>query len=80
MSGVDLETVQELLEHGSVTMTMRYSHLAPDHRLRAIQTLDSAYRTDTVTARSERSGESQLVSRAGLEPATLCLKGRCSTH
>ncbi len=24
--------------------------------------------------------ENSLVSRAGLEPATLCLKGRCSNH
>ena len=24
--------------------------------------------------------EDILVSRAGLEPATLCLKGRCSNH
>ena len=49
MSGVDLMTVKELLDHASVTMTMRYSHLAPDHRMRAIKTLDSAYRTDTIT-------------------------------
>ena len=26
------------------------------------------------------TGVRRLVSRAGLEPATLCLKGRCSNH
>ena len=30
------KSVKELLGHASVTMTMRYSHLAPDHRMRAI--------------------------------------------
>jgi site-specific recombinase XerD len=43
MNGVDLKTVQELLGHSSLNMTMRYSHLPPDHRLTAIKTLDSAY-------------------------------------
>ena len=41
-------TVKELLGHANLTMTMRYSHLAPDHRTRAIKTLDFAYQTDTV--------------------------------
>ncbi len=48
MAGVDVMTVKELLGHATLTMTMRYSHLAPDHRMRAIKTLDSAYQTDTM--------------------------------
>ncbi len=56
MAGVDLMTVKELLGHASVTMTMRYAHLAPDHRTRAIKNLDSAYRTDTKTDTVENSG------------------------
>jgi site-specific recombinase XerD len=31
MGGVDIRTVQELLGHKDISMTMRYSHLAPDH-------------------------------------------------
>ena len=59
MSGVDLMTVKELLDHASVTMTMRCSHLAPDHRMRAIKTLDSAYRTDTITDTVENPSSKQ---------------------
>jgi len=55
MSGVDLMTVKELLGHATLTMTMRYSHLAPDHRMRAIKTLDSAYQTGTITDTVENS-------------------------
>ena len=59
MAGVDLMTVKELLGHASITMTMRYAHLAPDHRSRAIKTLDSAYQTDTKTDTVENSGTDQ---------------------
>ncbi len=40
MSGVDLKTVQELLGHKSIEMTMRYSHLSPSHKKRAVEILD----------------------------------------
>jgi len=39
MSGVDLRTVQELLGHKSLAMTMRYSHLSPAHKRRAVEAL-----------------------------------------
>lgn len=40
MSGVDLNTVRELLGHKSMTMTLRYSHLSCDHKKRAVKVLD----------------------------------------
>ena len=44
MSGVDLLTIKELLGHASLDMTLRYAHLAPDHKLRAVDVLDSEAR------------------------------------
>jgi site-specific recombinase XerD len=64
MSGADLVTVQQLLGHGSINMTMRYSHLAPKHRAQAIKVLDSAFstatdtKTDTVTHQQNQASAS----------------------
>jgi site-specific recombinase XerD len=39
MGGVDLKTVQELMGHKTIAMTARYAHLAPTHKLQALETL-----------------------------------------
>ncbi len=39
MNGVDIRTVQTLLGHKSITMTMRYAHLSPTHLREAIAKL-----------------------------------------
>jgi site-specific recombinase XerC len=62
MNGVDLVTVQTLLGHGSITMTMRYSHHSPEHRAKAVKVLDSAYSTDTKTDTVENPGNLKAVS------------------
>ncbi len=40
MAGVDLTTVRELLGHKTLTMTLRYAHLAPSHKVNAVNVLD----------------------------------------
>jgi len=37
MAGVDLRTVQQLLGYKTLQMTVRYSHLAPEHQLAAVE-------------------------------------------
>ncbi|GAB6083820.1 site-specific integrase [Desulfuromonas carbonis] len=52
MAGVDLTTVSRLLGHASLTMTLRYSHLAPDHLKGAVDVLanlQTVGRADTGT-------------------------------
>ena len=39
MSGVDLMTVKDLLGHKTINMTLRYSHLSPDHKRHAVNSL-----------------------------------------
>jgi integrase len=39
MAGVDLNTVRELLGHKSIAMTLRYAHLAPEHKATAVESL-----------------------------------------
>jgi integrase len=40
MRGADLATVQKLMGHKSIQMTMRYAHLAPDHLSAAVERLN----------------------------------------
>lgn len=40
MAGVDITTVSRLLGHKTLTMTLRYAHLAPSHLLKAVEILD----------------------------------------
>jgi len=41
MAGVDITTVKELLGHETLAMTLRYSHLAPSHKQKAVELLDN---------------------------------------
>jgi integrase len=47
MEGVDLATVRELLGHKSIEMTLRYSHLSPDHKAKAVKVMDLLLGMDT---------------------------------
>jgi integrase len=44
MAGVDLNTVRELMGHGDIKMTLRYAHLAPEHKAAAVEMIVSKHR------------------------------------
>ncbi len=57
MAGVDLRTVQELMRHKTIKMTIRYTHLSPTHTLEAVNKLcltNQAGSTRTDTGENER--------------------------
>ena len=39
MAGVDLNTVRELMGHRDIKMILRYAHLSPDHKRKAVEVL-----------------------------------------
>ena len=58
MAGVDLRTVQELMGHKSIEMTVRYSHLAPKHTLAAVERLTATESTNS-TGTTTSTGASE---------------------
>ncbi|MCX5867520.1 MAG: site-specific integrase [Proteobacteria bacterium] len=50
MEGIDLVTVKELLGHRSFNMTLRYSHLSPDHKKSAIERMSAKLEGEMVNS------------------------------
>ncbi|MFH0764729.1 MAG: site-specific integrase [Candidatus Omnitrophota bacterium] len=66
MFGIDLKTVQELMGHKSIEMTLRYSHLSPDHKKRAVDILGSRLITNIAQTPKEAN-----TSEIGKSPNSL---------
>ncbi len=80
MAGIDITTIKELLGHKSLTMTLRYAHLAPAHKVKALDllnkilneksTIQKLYSSKEKDLRKDRKSLKRLVGDAGIEPAT----------
>ncbi len=94
MKGVDLKTIQELLGHKSLNMTLRYAHLSPGHKKKAVNILDKALtnnqteilvhnlvhtHTSDIPTTYHKSLRDNL-GDTGLEPVTPCLSSKCSSQ
>ena len=53
MNGVDIVTMKELLGHGDITTTMRYTHLMPNHKMWAVDKLKSISRMGTIQSQTQ---------------------------
>ena len=85
MQGANDRTLMALGGWKSPAMLARYAHLSPTHLYQAVEGLaQKGTVTKTVTTEVGNFVEhhnlfEKVVSRLGLEPRALALKGRCST-
>ncbi len=64
MAGVDLRTVQELMGHKSIQMTVRYSHLTPKHTLAAVERLAGTVSVSLTDTKTSTGSEEQISNDA----------------
>jgi hypothetical protein len=53
MAGVDLVTVKDLLGHTGINMTVRYSHLVPEHKAQAVAKLEERFKVSVEEVRAQ---------------------------
>jgi site-specific recombinase XerD len=66
MSGIDLPTVQVLMGHKEISMTLRYTHLTTDHKQQAVRALET-FGEKSQQFSQHREGEDAQGSRNALK-------------
>lgn len=65
MAGVDLRTIANLMEHSTIQMTMRYSHVAPEHQLTAVERLIALIATIATSTKTDTT-DSEMGQQSGI--------------
>ena len=68
MAGVDLNTVRELMRHKTLDTTLRYAHLAPEHRQAALAKIADVLAC-TSAEKAPREGHTRDTARRAVAPA-----------
>ena len=62
MAGHDIRTVQDLMGHKTIGMTVRYSHLSAPHKRDAVKSLEPAKTSESSTSSEEQNQEATAAS------------------
>ena len=60
MKGVDLPVLQELLGHKDYKMTLRSTHLALSHTMKAVKTLNNIFKCGQNEGKNEEIGNAKV--------------------
>jgi site-specific recombinase XerD len=63
MAGAETRTIQELMGHIDIKMTMRYSHPTPEHRRKAVETLEKVTSNSTTQTNPDEHRKAESMSK-----------------
>ncbi len=56
MNGADLASLQKVLGHANLTMTMRYSHLSKEHLIKTVNIIGNLFRNPLYDSLHDNQG------------------------
>ena len=63
LQGETIQTIADLLGHKSIQMTMRYAHLSPDHKKRAVMALENGFKEERRKAATKAEASQKEATR-----------------